>query len=206
MSKRRLTNREQLRKMLKEAEQGSILHSELLIVSASLNFPRQKAVSELLKLLTAFTQRETQWFIARVLGKAKDQRVIRPLLRAALAPKNTGYSCDFLWPLTRYDCTQYAGQVVRLLLSQADYGEAAIACVEIIRAMKGPFEPLIARRLLRQLFAEADKDVALNSRTALYAFRLEAAEHIEAIYFNHTRRVFWSKYNGDGWPPAEESC
>ncbi len=123
MSKRRLTNREQLRKMLNEAEPGSILHSELLVVQASLEKPKPQSISELLKLLRVFTQRETQWFIARVLGTAEDPRVIRPLLRAALAPENATHSCNFLWPLENYDCTAYVAPLTKLLLSRSDYDE-----------------------------------------------------------------------------------
>ena len=138
MSKRRLTNLEQLRKMLRAAEAGSLLHSELLAVQEILGKTGSQAVAKLLKLLAVLTQREAQWFVARVLGTAKDQRVIRPLLRAALAPENSTHRCNFLWPLENYDCTNYAEPLAKLLLSRLDYDEVAWACVEIIRAMKGP--------------------------------------------------------------------
>ena len=203
MSKRRLTNREQLRKMLREAEADSLLHSELLAVQDILEKPGSQTITKLIKLLATLTQRETQWFIARVLGTAKDQRVIRPLLRAALAPENATHRCNFLWPLENYDCTNYAEPLVKLLLSRLDYDEVVWACVEIIRAMKGPLKPTVARRLVRQLLAEVKIELPSDDLTALHAFRLEAADKLMALYFNHTLHTFWAKWNNGLWPSVD---
>jgi hypothetical protein len=202
MSKRQLTNREQLRKMLRETEAGSLLHSELLAVQEVLEKTGSQVVAKLLKLLAVLTQREVQWFIARVLGTAKDQRVIRPLLRAALAPENSTHRCNFLWPLEKYDCTNYAEPLVKLLMSRLDCDEVVWACVEIIRAMKGPLKPTVARRLVRQLLAEVKIEMHPDNLTALHAFRLEAADKIMALYFNHTLHTFWGKWNNGLWPSA----
>lgn len=205
MSKRRLTHQEQLGKMIKGADPSSILSTELATVQLSLVKPRRQAVTELIKLLKTVSQRETQWFIGKVFATVKDERVIRPLLHAALAPQNATHRSNFLWPLENYDCSRYVGQLVKLLLSRLDYDEVVWACVKIIRAMKGPLEPAVARRLIRQLLAEVKTEMDPNDLIALHAIRLEAADKIMALYSNDTLRTFWNKWNSGKWPPIEIS-
>ena len=202
MSKRRLTHVQQLQK---EATPDSPLSRELEAVRIALEKPKSQAISELIKLLKSSKQRETQWLIARVLSTAKDERVISPLLKAALAPENITHRSNFLWPLENYYCSKYAGQLVKLLLSRPDYDEVVWACVEIIRVIKGLIEPSIARRLVRQLLAEVNAELTPDDLTALHAFRLEAADKIMALYFNHTLCTFWKKWNNGEWPTSEAS-
>jgi len=99
-------------------------------------------------------QRETQWFIGKVFSTAKDERVIRPLMRAMKAPQNSTHTCNFLWPLESYGCIKHLSFFVDTFLKHNDAGEAVWACIEIIRAMKGPFEPSVARKNIRKLLAE----------------------------------------------------
>ena len=53
MSKRRLTHREQLRKMMKEAEPNSVLSAELEVVRISIEKSKCQAITELIRLLRA---------------------------------------------------------------------------------------------------------------------------------------------------------
>lgn len=151
MSKRRLTNREQLRKSLREAAPDSILYRELVSVQASIEKPREKAVPELIKLLKVATTQVAKHYIAAVLGSVKDPRAIRPLMQAAVSPENENYSSNFLWPLEKYDCTRHLDFFVNFLLDHDDPGEAAFACGYVIAAMRGPFEPQKVKRNIRSL-------------------------------------------------------
>lgn len=146
MSKRRLTHREQLRNMIKEAESDSILNAELVDIQISLEKPRYQAVTELIKLLKVSSQRDTQWFISKVFGTVKDERVIQPLMRAAQASENKNYRSTFLWALEKYDCTKHLSFFVNFITELDDPDEAMMVSIEIIRAMKGPFEPILARK------------------------------------------------------------
>ncbi len=71
--------------------------------------------------------------------------------------------------------------------------------------MKGPLAPPVARRLVRQLLAEVKADIPPADLTALHAFRLEAADKIMALYFNHTLHTFWKQWNSGSWPPIDIS-
>ena len=196
MSKRRLTHREQLRKMLREAEPNSVLSAELEVVQTSLEKPRRQAITELIRLLRLSTNRDTQWFITNVLETAKDERVIRPLLRAAQAPENDGYSANYLWALMKYDCTKHLDSLVKLISGYDEPGEPMMVCNQVIRAMKGPFEPVIARKNIRKLLAESRMPIDAEMKLQSEALKLEAADFIMVSYFNYTCKVFWKERNG----------
>jgi hypothetical protein len=201
MSKRRLTNREQLRKKLKEAEPTSVLYQELVLVQASIEKPLEKTVSELIRLLKVATTQEAKHFIATVLGSTKDPRVIKPLIKSADAPENETYRSGYLWPLelNNYDCTQYLPQLVSLLLSRVGFDEVTWVCIELIRKMKGPFEPVLARKCIRKLLAEIRKPLTPEELISTHANRLEAADKIMSIYFNQTAKTYWAKWNKAEW-------
>ena len=195
MSETRLSHRRQFNKLLKEAEPNSNLRNELLVVQASMGKPRYQAVTEFIKFLKASTERKVQHFISDVFETAKDERVVRVLLKLAQTPDNKNYSCIFLWPLIKYDCTKHVSHFVNLIMEQDGYNEVMWVCIEVIRTMKGPFEPSVARRNIRKLLTESKLPLDENQKTALAALRLEAADSIMAKYFNHTRRTFWVKWN-----------
>ena len=197
MSKRRLTNREQLRKMLKEVEADSVLHQELLSVQAAIEQPKDRAVQVLIKLLKPLTTQAAKHFIAKVLGSTKDFRAIRPLIKAAAAPENEKYRSGYLWPLelNNYDCTQYLPQIVNLLLSRAGFDEVTWVCIELVRKMKGPFEPVLARKCIRKLLAEIKQPLTPEELISTHANRLEAADKIMYGYFNQTAKTYWKEWN-----------
>jgi hypothetical protein len=193
MSKRKLTNREQLRKRLKEAEPNSILYQELVVVQASIKKPREKAVPELIKLLRVVTTQVAKHFIAAVLGSSKDPRAIRPLMRAAVAPENENYSSNFLWPLEKFDCTKHLDFFVNFMVGRNDPGEAMLACGYVVAAMKGPFDAQKVKRGIRRLLAakpiEAEPDILLQAEH----FRVGAADHLMSAYFLQVARQYHKK-------------
>lgn len=178
MSKRRLTNREQLRKQLKAAEPASVLHQELLAVLAGIERPKEKAVPVLIRLLRSLTTQEAKHFVAKVLGATKDPRVIRPLMRAAVALENENYSSNFLWPLEKLDCTKHLGFFVKFMLNRDDANEAMLACGYVIAAMKGPFKSQEIKRAISRLVAakpiQDEPDIQLQAEH----FRMGAADHL----------------------------
>lgn len=201
MSKRRLTNREQLHKQLKAAEPDSVLHQELLAVLAGIEQPREKAVPVLVKLLKSLTTQKAKHFVAVALGATKDPRIIGPLMRAAIAPENENYRSNFLWPLDSpsYDCSPIMPQLVSLLLTRVGYDEVTWVCIELFRRMKGPIEPATARKNVRRLLAEIKQPLTQSELVSTHANRLDAAENIMALYFNQTARAYWKPWNEGKW-------
>lgn len=197
MSKHSLTNRQQLHKELKKAEIGSTLHEEIKILIGIITPSGKRIIPPLLKALKSSTTQTAKHHTARILAVTKDSQVIRPLLRAAAAPENEGYRSGYLWPLElhNFDCTAFLPQVVNLLLTRTGFDEVTWVCIELIRKMKGPFEPALARKCIRKLLAEVKQPLTSKELTATHANRLEAADRIMSIYFNQTARTYWAKWN-----------
>jgi len=193
MSKRQLTNREQLRKRLKEADPSSVLYRELATIQANIEKPREKAILELIKLLKVATTQEAKHFIAAVLGSTRDPRIIRPLMRAAVAPENKSYSSNFLWPLEKVDCTKHLDFFVNFMLTHDDPDEAVFACGYVITAMKGPFEPHKVKRSISRLLVakpiSAEPDMQLQAEHV----RMGAADYLLGQYFLQVARKFHGK-------------
>ncbi|MET4073852.1 hypothetical protein [Hymenobacter sp. UYCo722] len=196
MSKRKLTHSQELRKLLQEAESDSVLVTELEAVQKCLNKPKKAGVPALLKVLKPSLHRTTKCFITKVLESLRDERIIRPMMMAVRAPENVKIRSYFLWPLVKYDCTKHLSYFVEIIVKLEEPGEAMMVCIMIIRAMKGPFEPEMARKSIRKLLAETNRDVDLELKLQTEAFRLEAADFIMAKYFNSTRKAFWVERNG----------
>ncbi|RZK31963.1 MAG: hypothetical protein EOO61_17385 [Hymenobacter sp.] len=199
MSKRSSTSGQQLRKELQEAETGSVLHSELTTVLASLAMPITKSIPALLKLVKSATTQAAKHHAAKLLAATKDPHIIRPLIQAAAAPENKGYQSGYLWPLELHniDCTALLPQFVNLLLTRTDFDEVTWVCIELIRKMKGPFEPAVARKCIRKLLAEIKKPLSPEEVISTHANRLEAADRIMCTYFNQTAKTYWAKWNKD---------
>lgn len=182
--------------MLKEAPFGSGLRTELEAAQVCLKKPKKQAVTALLQLLKPTLHQETKWFITKVLESIGDERIIKPMMKAAQAPENSKVSSLFLWPLTKYDCTKHLAYFVNHIVKLEEPGEAMMVCIMIIRAMKGPFEPALARKSIRKLLAETKVPADDETKLQTEAFRLEAADFIMAKYFNSTRKAFWVERNG----------
>jgi hypothetical protein len=117
------------------------------------------------------------------------------LIKAAADPSNENYRSNFLWPLDEhnYDCTSYSPKIVDLLLPRTGYDEVSWAFIEVIRKMKGPFEPVIARKQIRKLLAEIQFSLCEQNLIATHSMRLEAADRIMCGYFNQTACTYWAK-------------
>lgn len=85
-----------MRSMIAEAEPGSILHTELVTVRDILSKPKEKALPQLLRFLKPSLHPETKWMIGWTLETVKDERIIRPMIRALQAPENANRSNYFL--------------------------------------------------------------------------------------------------------------
>jgi hypothetical protein len=196
MSKQKLTHKERLRQMIEAAEADPILSVELIAVQECIAKPKPQVVTALLKLLKPSLHQSTKWFITMVLETIKDDRIIRPMLKAAKAPENATCRSFFLWPLTNYDCTKHLAFFADFIVSLHEPNEAMMVAIMIVRAMKGPFEPAIARKSIRKLLVEVKNPMPAEWKIETEAYRLEAADFIMAKYFNHTAKVFWKPRNG----------
>lgn len=193
MSKRKLTNREQLRKNLREAESNSVLHHELLTVQTCIKKSRVKAIPELIRLLKIVTTQEAKHFIAAILGSTKDPRIIRPLMQAAVAPENENYRSNFLWPLEKVDCTRYLDFFVNFMLSRDDPGEAMLACGYVIAAMQGPFPALKVKRNIKKLLVAGPVQGEPGIQLQAEHFRMGAADYLLEQYFLQVARAYHRK-------------
>lgn len=158
--------------------------------------PRQLAIPALIKFLTPDLQHSTKWFIAQVFEKIRDERIIRPMMRAAAAPENDGYRANFLWPLLKYDCTEHLKFFTDFIVTLPNPAEAMMVAVMIIREMKGPFESAVARSCIRKLLAEVKTPTSAEWKLQTEAFRLEAADYIITKYFNQMRQAYWKPRSG----------
>jgi hypothetical protein len=193
MSKRRPSNREQLRKMLSEAEPSSLLKAELTLVQATIEQRSEQTVPRFIKLLKLVTEQAPKHFIAHALGLSNDKRAIRPLIRAARAIENEGYRANFLWPLENYDCTKHLDFFVNFMLNRDDPGEAMLACGYVIAAMNGPFDAQKVKRNIRKLLAA--KSIQDEPAMQLQAehFRMGAADYLMSAYFLQIGRQYHKK-------------
>jgi hypothetical protein len=185
-----------MREMIKESEPGSALRTELEAVQQCLEKPKHQAVTALLKLLKPALHNETKWFIAKVLESIKDERIIRPMMQALQAPENANRSSYFLWPLIKYDCTKYLWFFVNFITKLEKPDEGMMVAIMVIRAMKGPFDPVVARKCIRALLAEVKTPMTVGWKEQTEALRLEAADHIMAKYFNEMGKQFWKERKG----------
>ncbi|MCC3157460.1 hypothetical protein LJ737_09430 [Hymenobacter sp. 15J16-1T3B] len=134
-----------------QAAGNTALAADFEQVLHGLEQPRAKAIGLLMKRLNATPHQEVKYFISRVFEKAKDERVLRPLLKAIADPGNTGFAANFIWACSSYDCTKHLPFFVRLLLRSTDPGEPALACLHVLDNMKGPFQPTVLKRSVAQL-------------------------------------------------------
>ena len=190
MSKRRLSNREQLRKMLSEAEPSSLLKAELTLVQATIEQRSEQIVPRLIKLLKSVTEQAPKHFIAHALGLSNDKRAIRPLIRAAQATENEGYRANFLWPLENYDCTKHLVFFVDFIITCAEPNEAMLACSCVILAMKGPFKARVIKRNIQKLLGPSRLPTTPDFALQAEHFKMSAADYLMSAYFLQVDRQY----------------
>ncbi|OON69667.1 hypothetical protein [Hymenobacter sp. CRA2] len=196
MTKKRLTHRQRAQQYLREAQAAgnTALAGEFVQVLHELEQPRKQAVGLLMKRLAATPHFETKYFISRVFETVKDERVLRPLMRAIADPANVGYTANFIWACSAYDCTRHLQFFVRLLLRSTDPGEPVVACLDVLDNMQGPFEPAVLKRgvaqLLRRNGPQLVPDATLHPLDEL--FTTQAAYILLDKYFTQVDQTYKS--------------
>ncbi|GAA3917972.1 hypothetical protein [Hymenobacter algoricola] len=172
------------------------LRSDIAQAAASGNAERQKTLRALLScwnrkesflpfapLLEDGTDRDVQYFVADAFAYAKDEQVLVPLMQAAVAPVNHNYSSTLIWPCGKYDCTKHLAFFVDFMLRCADPGEAMWACVDVIEAMRGPFEPTYLKHTVHRLLTEENPATEADMRVQHEVFRVQAASALLDRYY-----------------------
>jgi hypothetical protein len=170
------------------AEGNDALVAELSLVRHAVQ--GKNSPLSLVPLLETATSRITQAFVAEVLGDAGDERVLKPLMRAAAHPANVRYTSRLLLACARYDCSAHLAFFVRFLLTRAEADEGMMCAMEVIEAMKGPFVPATVKRAIAQLLRP--KQLLLPGDTQAELFRVQAAYSLLDTYFGQVDQD-WKK-------------
>jgi hypothetical protein len=129
------------------------------------------------------TDREVQYLVADAFAYANNESLLPLLMKSAVAPINELYRSTLIWPCGRYDCTRHLDFFVGLLLKCTDPGEAMVACVDVIEAMRGPFEPNIVKRNVRRLLTKNNPATNKAMKVQLELFRTQAAYALLDKYY-----------------------
>ncbi|AIZ64438.1 hypothetical protein PK28_13530 [Hymenobacter sp. DG25B] len=172
-----------LRQSIREAKATGD-NAQLNALTQVLSFWKEKSsVLQLAALLTPLYDRVIHFFVADAFAHAKDATVVPLLLAAARAPENINYRATFIWPCIKYDCTEYLDFFIDFLLQYDDPDEATLACVYVIKAMKGPFEPKQVKASITALLQRNSNltthDLALQDEV----FTVQAAYALLDKYF-----------------------
>ena len=147
--------------------------------------PNGPTVAKLLALLKQASGHVTTHYLAQLLGMARDPRVLRPLMRAAVNPANAGYNARYLWACAEYDCSTHLPFFVRFLLTHPEADESMLAAVTAIEAMKGPFAPAAVKKAIIRLLDAKRRAVAAPSEPLLTElFLVQAAYALLDKYFD----------------------
>lgn len=182
MPRRKPTTLQELRTALAQAhaEGNDALAAELYQVRQTVQ--RKSSPLELVPLLDTATSQITKSFIAEVMGAAGDTRALKPLMRAVSHPANVHYTSWFLLACARYDCSAHLAFFVRFLLTRAEADEGMLCAMEVIEAMKGPFEPTAVKSAIARLLRPKQPLLASDKQAEL--FRVQAAYALLDTYFN----------------------
>ena len=191
---RKRTTLQQLKDSLKKAAQENdvVLQAELKQILVTLQQSWHHAFKVQADLLRNATSHITKHFIADIFGAAKDSKVLKPLMKAALAPENENHNSVYFWNCSKYDCTAHLKFFVKFLLDSEDPGESMVACMTVIEEMQGPFNyqvvtkviPRLLRRIRSHLEAELQKQDELFTIQAAYALLDKYFSQVDAIWKN----------------------
>ncbi|ALW85920.1 hypothetical protein AUC43_12930 [Hymenobacter sedentarius] len=182
MPRRKLTILQELRAAIDKAnaEGKDVLAAELSQIRHAVR--GKTSPLALVPLLDTATSQITKSFVSIVLGAAKDVRVLKPLMRAAVNPANTNYAAWYLWACARYDCSAYLSFFVRFLLTCPEANEAMLSASEVIKAMKGPFAPAAVKGAIARLLRPKLRLEELESQAEF--FRVQAAYALLDTYYD----------------------
>jgi hypothetical protein len=146
-------------------------------------------------LLQDTTDRDVQFFVADAFAYANDEKVIKPLMKAAVSPANEGYRSTYIWPCGKYDCTKHLSFFVNFMVKCVDPGEAMLACVDVIEAMKGPFKSNNLKANVRRLLGQENRAVEADMRVQHELFRMQAAYALLDKYYSQVDEEWTVKRN-----------
>ena len=134
------------------------------------------------------SDRVVQSFVAEAFAYANDTKVLRHLMKAAIAPNNSNYNSTFIWPCANYDCTKHLKFFINYISKNNDPSEAMLACVEVIKEMKGPFEPNSLKKNVRTLLSSNKASVHDEFRALRELLRTQAAYALLDKYFDQVNK------------------
>ncbi|OUJ70010.1 hypothetical protein [Hymenobacter crusticola] len=149
-------------------------------------------------MLQRATSHVTKHYIAEAFGAAQDPRVVPVLIRAAKLPLNQDYNATYFWACEHYDCSAYLPFFVQFLLQSQDAGEAMMACVAVIEAMKGPFTSPLVKRAITKLLQERRPAMVGELQAQHALFRTQAAYALLDTYFDQVNQA-WKTEKGVTW-------
>jgi hypothetical protein len=173
-----------------KAENDELLQDELQQIISAIQQPWNKELRVLSTLLQKASSHVTKHYIAEIFGKAKDSKVLKPLMRAALAPENENYNSVYFWNCSEYDCTAHINFFVKFLLESEDPGESMVACITVIEEMQGPFDSEVITKIIPKLLRcnRSHLDVELQKQDEL--FTIQAAYALLDKYFSQVDAIW----------------
>ena len=183
---RKKTLLQQLRQSVSEAkvENDLALQKELQQVAEAIKQPWTDAFRVLSVLLQNAKSHVTKHYIADIFGQARDSRVLKPLMQAALVPENANYNSVYFWNCSEYDCTAHINFFVKFLLESEDPGESMVACMKVIETMQGPFKSAIVIRNITKLLGRNRSHLEPEFQKQDELFTVQAAYALTGEYFN----------------------
>jgi len=183
---RKKTILQQLKSSIGEAraENDVTLQEELQQIIAAIQRPWNKAFRILSTLLQKASSHVTKHYIAEIFGEAEDTKVLKPLMRAAIAPENGNYNSVYFWNCSEYDCTTHINFFVKFLLESEDPGESMVACMTVIEEMQGPFKADVISRNITKLLRRNRNHLEPELQKQDELFTIQAAYALLDKYFS----------------------
>lgn len=183
---RKKTILQQLKSSIGEAkaENDVSLQEELQQIIVAIKQPWVNTFRALSRQLQQANSHVTKHYIAEIFGEAKDSKVLKPLMRSAIAPENENYNAVYFWNCSEYDCTAHINFFVEFLLESEDPGESMVACMTVIEEMQGPFKADIISRNITKLLRRNRNHLEPELQKQDELFTIQAAYALLDKYFS----------------------
>lgn len=145
---------------------------------------KQQSFRSFAPLLEDSSDRVVHFFVADAFAFANDEKLLKPLMKAAVAPVNRNYSATYIWPCGKYDCTKHLSFFVNFMTKCVDPGEAMVACLEVFEAMNGPFKPNNLKANVRRLLMQSNPALEDSLEAQHELFRTQAAYTLLDKYYS----------------------
>lgn len=173
----------ELRKYITTSTRDRLIDRHRVLKSILDCWKKKQSLLHFAYFLEDKSDRVVQSFVAEAFAYANDERVLKHLMNAAIAPDNNNYNSTFIWPCAKYDCTKYLNFFVNYISKNDEPNEAMLACVDVIEEMKGPFEPNSLKRNVRTLLSSNKASVRDEFRALRELLRTQAAYALLDKYF-----------------------